>query len=69
MDKKFEDFPYPLDKEGGVYEPLINKEEKQIYTIDEIDEDDRIQPKCFAFTTEIKIAFKYMLKECPKMNL
>ena len=62
MDKKFE------DKEGDVYEPLLKQEKKQIYTIDEIDdEDDRIQPKCFAFTTEIKITFKYMLKECPKL--
>lgn len=62
MDKKFE------DKEGDVYEPLLKQEDRKIYSIDEIDdEDDRIQPKCFAFTTEIKITLKYILKECPKL--
>ena len=34
MDKKFE------DKEGDVYEPLLKQEKKQIYTIDEIDDED-----------------------------
>ena len=61
MDKKFE--------ENDVYEPLINQEDKKIYSIDEADEDedDKIQTKCFAFKTEIKITFKYILKECPKL--
>lgn len=58
------------NKQEDVYEPLLEKEEKKmIYSIDEADndDDDRIQPKCFAFTTEIKITFKYILKECPKL--
>ena len=57
------------NKEEDVYEPLLKQEDKKmIYSIDEVDdEDDRIQPKCFAFTTEIKITLKYILKECPKL--
>ena len=51
-------------------EPLIDQADKKIDEIDiEIDDDDRIQPKCFAFKTEIKSAFKYILKECPKFDL
>lgn len=61
MDKKFE------DKEGDVYEPLLKQEDKKMmYSIDEID-DDEDDTKCFAFTTEIKITLKYILKECPKL--
>ena len=57
------------NKEEDVYEPLLKQEDKKmIYSIDEVDdEDDRIQTKCFAFTTEIKITLKYILKECPKL--
>lgn len=56
----------------SVYEPLIRGERDKIFynidDIDDIDEDDRIQPKCFAFKTEIKTTIKYIMKECPKIK-
>ena len=50
-------------------EPLIDQADKKIDEIDKEIDDDRIQPKCFAFKTEIKSVLKYILKECPKFDL
>ena len=57
------------EAKNSVYEPLIQQQDRNIYTIEEVaDEDDRIQPKCFAFKTEIKATIKYIIKECPKIK-
>ena len=54
-----------------MYEPLRQEEQgdKSMHANedDEEDDEDKIQPKCFNFKTEIKVTIKYLIKECPKI--
>ena len=60
---------YSSNLETNVCKPLIdgNRDKNIDYEDEEDDEDDRIQPKCFNFKTEIKITIKYIIKECPRL--